>query len=169
MAPCGPKSVRAQAHLTQYWAIKGQCKVRYMSSPHPTATRPKHDAGIGQHHWRPALWLGRIEVQAGRFSSGQFTHFLIIKPARNPAPRIVHVAKNSLTVRSLSSGGILSCVRRLQILLGLSTSPVSRSLFPKKPVASAARRPTRPTAVPQSPDLLCPHRRRRRTTPGQVR
>jgi hypothetical protein len=58
--------------------------------------------------------------------------------------------------------------RRLQNLLVLSTSPVSRSLFPEKPVASAARRPTRPTAVPQSPDLLRPHRRRRRTTPGQV-
>jgi hypothetical protein len=65
--------------------------------------------------------------------------FLIIKPARNPAPRIVHVAKNSLTVGSLSSGGILSCVRRLRILLGLSASPVSRSLFPKKPHLPPAR------------------------------
>jgi hypothetical protein len=91
-------------------------------------------------------------------------HFLYFKAARNPAPRIVHVAKNSSTVRSLSNGDIISCIRRLQNLLVLSTSPVSRSLFPEKPVASAAR-----TAVPQSPDLLRPHRRRRRTIPGQVR
>jgi hypothetical protein len=40
-------------------------------------------------------------------------NFLIIKVARNPAPRCVHVAKKSLTVRSLSSGDILPCLRRL--------------------------------------------------------
>jgi hypothetical protein len=107
----------------------------------------EEEGGGGGARRRNLEGVRRGSAELLGFLRGEFwtfgRHFLIIKPARNPAPRMVHVTKNSLTVGSLSSGGILPCVRRLQILLGLSASEshapsspvssISRSLFPQKP------------------------------------
>jgi hypothetical protein len=104
----------------------------------------EEEGGGGGARRRNLEGVRRGSAELLGFLRGEFwtfgRHFLIIKP-RNPAPRIVHVAKKSLTVGSLSSGGILPCVRHLQILLGLSASEshapsspassISRSLFPK--------------------------------------